>query len=200
MSQSESSSLRERKRHRTRQAIRIAAMELFAERGFDAVTVADIAAHAEVGRRTFFRYFPDKQDVLFTDDEELHQLLAARIRAAARELPPLGDSLPRALAVGRSGVLALGEAAARRALYDPLHAQLVANSPQLQECGHSRERAYVRTAIETLVDLGADPSTAALAAHLCAACYAAAHAETQSDPRLLPAAVARAVDRLHGLR
>lgn len=107
---------------------------------------------------------------------------------------------PLRLAVGRAGVLALGEAAARRALYDPLQAELVAARPQLQECGHVRERSYVRTAIDTLIELGADLPTAALAAHLCAACYAAAYAETQNDPELLPATVARAVDRLSELR
>ena len=57
-------SLRERKQRKTREAILAAAMDLFAERGFDRVTVDEIAARAEVGRTTFFRYLTDKQELL----------------------------------------------------------------------------------------------------------------------------------------
>jgi AcrR family transcriptional regulator len=57
--------LRERKKRETREAITRAAWKLFNRRGFDAVTVADIAAAAGVSEKTVFNYFPAKEDLVF---------------------------------------------------------------------------------------------------------------------------------------
>jgi AcrR family transcriptional regulator len=59
--------LRERKKLKTRAAIHDAAMRLFAERGYNATTIADIADAAEVSRATFFSYYASKDDVVFGD-------------------------------------------------------------------------------------------------------------------------------------
>ena len=76
--------LRERKRERTREEIRQAALELFERQGFDDTTIDQIAEAADVARRTFFRYFPTKQSVLFADADEK----AAQVAEAFAAQPP----------------------------------------------------------------------------------------------------------------
>ncbi|MFB7464842.1 TetR/AcrR family transcriptional regulator [Streptomyces sp. NPDC056224] len=70
--------LRENKKLRTRHRLAATALELFLERGFDAVSVADVAAAAEVSKPTLFRYFPSKEDLVL-DRFADHQDEAARV-------------------------------------------------------------------------------------------------------------------------
>jgi AcrR family transcriptional regulator len=192
-------SLRERKQRRTKNDIVRAALELFAQHGYDAVTVTDIARRAEVGRTTFFRYFPDKPDVLFADEADLNILLAAAMDRAARPLGPLGGSLRDAVQVMRAGVLALADGLARQAIASPVRHELVTSHPQLEACTWANQRAYIATATGELMRHGADKETAALAAHLATGCYGQAQAEAVNEPQRLSELTARAFDRLREL-
>jgi AcrR family transcriptional regulator len=71
--------LRDRKRARTRQALVEAAAELFEERGYQETTVAQIAARADIGTRTFFSYFATKEDLLFPESDR-------RVRVAVESI------------------------------------------------------------------------------------------------------------------
>jgi AcrR family transcriptional regulator len=66
-----------------------AAMELFQERGYVHTTVEDIAARAGLTERTFFRYFADKREVLFSGSKELEKSILDHIESAPQEASPL---------------------------------------------------------------------------------------------------------------
>lgn len=83
---------RERKKAATREAIRDAALQLFLERGFDAVSVREVADQADVSPTTVFAHFPQKESLVFSDEDERHE----RLVAAVRDRPP-GTTISHAL-------------------------------------------------------------------------------------------------------
>ncbi|MFF2550065.1 TetR/AcrR family transcriptional regulator [Nocardia sp. NPDC058058] len=135
------SALRDRKRERTRRALYEAAVELFESRGYEATTVADIAAAAEVGTRTFFNYFASKEELLFPEPDERVSAAARAIAARRPEERPvevllralraagdnpgdhLGDTLAARIAVVRAQVSRTVPAVSGRAAYAQLSAQ-----------------------------------------------------------------------------
>ncbi|WP_035812961.1 TetR/AcrR family transcriptional regulator [Jiangella gansuensis] len=187
--------LRERKQQRTRESIIDAAHALFAERGFDHVTVTDIAERAEVGRSTFFRYFGDKQEVVFGDDGDVDALVAA---AAAAPADPPG-TLAEALVQVRALVVPFVESVTAHPERYTAHERLVEQHPELRARSLTKQRRYADAITQILTRRGADRATATLAAELGMACYFAARTVVDDDPRRLPGAVAVAFDRLADL-
>jgi AcrR family transcriptional regulator len=85
----EPSERRSRKRLATSKAISDAATRLFMERGFDHVTVDEIAEAADVGRMTVFNHFPRKEDMFFDRDEEGREMLRETVRQRGAGVAPL---------------------------------------------------------------------------------------------------------------
>jgi len=114
--------LRERKRRQTRERIANAAMTLFLERGFEATTVEDIAAAADVSKRSFFDYFPIKEDVVSAWQDDFGATLAAAVVAR-----PANEPLARVVEEAMSSSIP-ASANPRAAAID----QLVRNTPALR--------------------------------------------------------------------
>lgn len=141
--------LRERHRRRTLARLEEAALRLFAERGYDAVTVDDIATEADVSRRTFFRYFASKEEVLFTD----HPRRLAELRQALSERPP--DEPP--LTALRRAFMSLAcryEDERERLLR---RATIMSETPSLQARSLAHQRAGEQAVTELMAEwLGVD--------------------------------------------
>jgi len=116
--------LRERKKQRTRQALRQAAIELFAQRGFEATTIADITAAADVAPRTFFAYFQSKDDVVLDEGAESF----ARAQRALQQRPQ-GEPL---LAAFRRAALEIAAGMQTQSEQERAVARIVRSSPALQ--------------------------------------------------------------------
>jgi AcrR family transcriptional regulator len=187
--QAQGDSLTERKRRRAKEAIRQAAFDLFTERGFDAVSVTDIAERAEVGRTTFFRYFGDKQEVLFSEPAEMSDVPTA---PAER----IGTSMGAALAAARRLVVGYVEGITADPAAYQRHEELVGGHPELYARSLVKHRRYAEALAGQLQSWGAAPSTAREAAEIGLACFYVGQATARDNPRILARHVEGAFDRL----
>ncbi|MEU6749386.1 TetR family transcriptional regulator [Spirillospora sp. NPDC046719] len=148
---------RERKKQRTREALVDAAFTLFAEKGFDATTVEEIADAVDVSSRTFFRYFASKEDVALTFQEEQTRA----VMAALAERPP-DEPIMTAL---RRTVVEIARACERGELgFDPDRFQcllgMMSDSPTLMagSLEHAQKKQQLLTEI-IAERMGTDPAT-----------------------------------------
>ena len=139
-----------------RERLQLAALALYGERGYDETTVAEIAARAGLTKRTFFRYFPDKREVLFWGSELLEQQMVAAIEAAPAS----------ASALGMIGA-ALDAAAVRfeevREFAGPRH-RVIASSRELRERELIKAASLAAAMARALRARGLDETAASLAA------------------------------------
>lgn len=140
--------LRERKKERTRRLIGETAQRLFAERGFDAVTVAEVARAADVSEGTVFNYFPTKEQLFYSGMEAFEAQLVDAVRERSADESVL-DAFRR-FQLESAKRLAHDETADTVATA----ARIVGASPALQ----SREREVVAQSTNALATLVADES------------------------------------------
>ncbi|TYK43772.1 TetR family transcriptional regulator [Actinomadura decatromicini] len=134
--------LRERKKQRTRRAIATAALRLFAERGYEETTIADIAAAADVSPRTFFSYFPSKEDVVFAEVDDRLAEVSERLRRTPGESPM--DT------IRRSVVDVLEAIVTEHGEYGAVQIALILERPGLQARALQR-MTHTQEAIEALL-------------------------------------------------
>jgi len=152
-----------------------AALDLFRERGYDRTTAAEIAARVGVTERTFFRYFPDKREVLFDGEAILRTALTASIANAPDGLGPLA-TLFRAF---RSMVPMLE---ANRAFSEPWH-EVVSSTPALQERELAKTAALADALAGALKLRGVGDLRAMLAAQTGMAAFVHATVAWLVDPK-----------------
>lgn len=152
-----------------RQRLVAAALQLFSENGYDETTVAQIAERAGLTKSTFFRYFPDKRDVLSAGQATLSRLLAEGIAAAPPEASPLAAvAAGLARAAGPMGPF-------NRQIAHQLEA-VIATSTELQERYALKQVGFVAAMADALRARGVSETAATLAAELGALAFKQAFA------------------------
>jgi AcrR family transcriptional regulator len=141
--------------------LRNAALELFAERGYEHVTVAEITERAGLTRRTFSRYFADKRDVLFAGSEQLPAALADAVLRVDETVPPFPAVL--------TALTEVGEAVADRINRAPQRRAVIRSSPELMERERTKFAAVTDALADALRQRGASETAAPLLAHVGAA-------------------------------
>jgi AcrR family transcriptional regulator len=159
-----------------RERLVVAGVDLFAEQGYDATTVTQIAERAGVTKSTFFRYFPDKRDILLAGQEKLSHLLAEGIAEAPVSASPL-----EAVAAGlERASSAMGPM--NRELGPRLRAA-VAASAELQERDALKSVGLAAAMTAALVARGVPDSTAHLAGELGVLAFKRGYAEWSEGDR-----------------
>jgi AcrR family transcriptional regulator len=108
-----------------RERLQAAALELFATRGFEQVTAAEIAQSVGLTERTFFRHFSDKREVLFSGQDRFQDVFVSAVTAAPATATPV--------AAVEAGLLAAGDLLQGRAELAPQRQTIIDAHPELQE-------------------------------------------------------------------
>ena len=143
---------------KARRRLQHAALELFAERGYELATAAEIAAKAGVTERTFFRHFADKREALFGGERLLSDILNSAVREAPAELGPW-DALFRAFQAAEPLFVE------NRPFAEPRR-RVIDSSPALQERELAKTRSLIAGLASALCERGVPDHEAMLAAQM----------------------------------
>ncbi len=170
-----------------------AAVELYADGGYEQTTVQDIAARAGVTERTFFRHFADKREVLFDGSGELERAVVEAMRAAPADATPFQ--------VAAAGAMAAGAVLDERGDFARVRAAVVAANRSLQERELLKMAQLGSAMAEVLRARGVAEPTAGLVAQSGVTAFAVGFATWVADASLgdLPSCVADALARLASL-
>jgi AcrR family transcriptional regulator len=133
-----------------------AAITLFAEHGYDETTVAEIAESAGLTKRTFFRYFADKREVLFNGANELTERWIGGVEAAPPDASPMASVC--------AGLYQVAELFPPRQPFARMRSQIIAANPELQERELIKLQTMAGAIASALRERGFSQNTAILAA------------------------------------
>jgi AcrR family transcriptional regulator len=153
-----------------------AAIILFDEQGYEETTVAQIAERAGLTKRTFFRHFSDKREVLFDGSQQLTDLWLEGLAAAPAEAAPL--------AVVMAGLDPVADMFTERHAFARMRAEIIAANPELQERELIKLQRLAGTITGALVERGVSENAAILAAQSGVTLFHVAFARwiSQDDP------------------
>jgi AcrR family transcriptional regulator len=152
-----------------------AALALFAERGYENTTVAEIAARAGVTERTFFRHYADKREVLFGGSAALEELLVDAVAGA----PPSAGPVEAAAA----GLEAAAEVLQERREFARRRQAVIAATPELREREILKLTSWAHSVAEVLRSRGVEDPAASLAGELVVAAFRIAFERWVADDR-----------------
>jgi AcrR family transcriptional regulator len=159
----------------TRERLERAALELFGERGYQHVTVAEIAERAGLSKPTYFRHFADKREVLFWGQDTLVELFTRAVAEAAEGAAPLAmvacglDAIAPAFTSERHELAVLREA-------------VIDQSVDLRERLAFKQQVLTTAVADALRTRGVDDPVAVLAAHTGVLAFGTAYHQWAASP------------------
>jgi AcrR family transcriptional regulator len=173
----------------SRGRLRQAAFELYAERGYDDTTVAEIAEHAGLTERTFFRHFADKREVLFAGSEALQDAFVGAVVDAPESVSPI-DAVVAGVEAAVAQLPGVEMSRQRQAIIDA--------HPELQERELIKFASLSAAVAEALRERGLPDLTATLTAEIGIAVFRTAFERwvDTTNKRSFPALVRESLDQL----
>ena len=150
------------------------ALELFEARGFERTTVDQIAAAADISRRTFFRYFADKEELFFAEDERLLEVIGETLDGAPADEP--------VLELARRATRALAAHSAADPERRLARERLIATTPALQARRMAKTLRWEEAIAARLLARGSTEEEALLVPKLALACFQTAYQRWVRNP------------------